>query len=73
MVAILTGMRWNHSVVLICISFMPRDEEHFFMFFLTSWISFFERNQLPISFLGPGFCGSTVFKLPTYSGYHSFV
>jgi hypothetical protein len=27
-------VRWNLSVVLICISFMARDGEHFFMYFL---------------------------------------
>jgi hypothetical protein len=32
--AILTGMRWNLSVALICTSFMARDGEHFFMCFL---------------------------------------
>jgi hypothetical protein len=34
MMAILTGVRWNLSVVLIFMSFMDRDSEHFSCVFL---------------------------------------
>jgi hypothetical protein len=43
MLAILTGVRWNLNVVLICVSFMAKDGEHFFMFFLDIWTSSFEK------------------------------
>jgi hypothetical protein len=39
MMAILTGVRWNLSVVLIRISFMARDSEHFFHAFMAIWNS----------------------------------
>jgi hypothetical protein len=46
MMAILTWVRWNLSVVLICISFMATDGEHFFMCFFAIWISSFEKVLL---------------------------
>jgi hypothetical protein len=52
MIAVLTGVRWNLSVVLIYISFMARDDEQFF---LAIWTSSFEKVflvQLTISSLG---------------------
>jgi hypothetical protein len=41
MIAVLTGMRWNLDVVLICISFMARGE--FSLCFLAIWICSFEK------------------------------
>jgi len=38
-VAIFTGVRWNLRVVLICISLMAKDVEHFFRCFSAIWHS----------------------------------
>jgi hypothetical protein len=46
MIAILTGVRWNLNVILICISFLARDGEHFLMCFLAIWTSSFEKVLL---------------------------
>jgi hypothetical protein len=47
--------RWNLSVVLICVSFMDRDGEHFFMRFFVICISSFQ-NVLFISLVNFFIC-----------------
>jgi hypothetical protein len=42
MIAILEGVRWNLSVILIFVSLMAKVVEHFFMYLLAIYISSFE-------------------------------
>jgi hypothetical protein len=57
MIAILTGVRLNLSVILICISIMARDGEHFFMCFLAIWSSSFEKVLFSsVAYLFIGYC-----------------
>jgi hypothetical protein len=55
MVAILTRVWWDFNIILIYISFMTRDVEHFFMCFLVIWTTSFQKSSvsvhLPISSL----------------------
>jgi hypothetical protein len=45
MTAILTGVRWNLNLVLICISFMAKDTGHYFICLLAICTSFEEKNS----------------------------
>jgi hypothetical protein len=41
--AILTGVRWNLNIILICLQLMAKDIEHFFMYLLAINISTVEN------------------------------
>jgi hypothetical protein len=67
MIAILTGVRWNFSVVLIGIYFMVRDVEHFFMCFWAIWFWSFEKvlfSSVAPFVIGPFIWGEFNFGAP---------
>ena len=74
-IAILTGVRRYLNVVLICISLMTSDDEHFFICLLASWMSSFVKC-LFISFahfwMGCFFLVN-LFEFFIDSGYQPFV
>jgi hypothetical protein len=50
-IAILIRVRWNLKVILIHISFIVKDIEHFFMYLLTICISFSENCMFSCPFI----------------------
>jgi hypothetical protein len=70
MMVILTGVRWNFSVVLICISFIARDSEHFFSCVFWPFEFLLLRNfclvHLPIFFIGSLILGEFSFLSSLY-------
>jgi hypothetical protein len=67
MVAILTGVRWNLSVLLICIFFMAKDGEHFFhVFFLAIWTFSFLFSSVAHFFIGSLIWGEFSFLSSLY-------
>jgi hypothetical protein len=65
-IVILIGVRWNLSVVLICISFVAKDAELFLICLLAIYTSSFENCLLPIYLVGCWFFEKLVFLSSLY-------
>jgi hypothetical protein len=54
--AILTVVKWNRSDVLICISFLAKEVEHFFVYLLAICASSFENCPIQLPFINWVIC-----------------